>query len=92
MLLLQEYICSCGAIKTEVQPNAESVTLSAFHVYCTPPCCQAGGDVVILFTWSAGEQAQSMSQGNLEGGQSRGSHVKPALPGPLNRGGQDRML
>ena len=46
-----------GAIKTEVQPNAESVTLSAFHVYCTPPCCQAGGDVVILFTWSAVESS-----------------------------------
>ena len=61
-----------GAIKTEVQPNAESVTLSAFHVYCTPPCCQAGGDVVILFTWSTVESSAEHESGEFGGRAERG--------------------
>ena len=89
MLLLQDYICSCGAIKTEAQLNAESVTLSAgFSLVSGRGRCFDTFYFVSL--WRA---EQSMSHGNFEGGQSRGSHVtRPALPGPLNRVGQDRML
>ena len=89
MLLLQDYICSCGAIKTEVQLNAESVTLSA----CFSILSGRGRCFDTFYFVSLWRAEQSMSHGNFEGGQSRGSHVtRPALPGPLNRRGQDRML